>query len=167
MNDGSKSPEPISPQYRVRRSPRHVQPAENIPIGELESHYKRLCRVGEENLWKKGFGLLAVVLLGGVVGASLAGPGWTWEVKAAAVVTVVAGLGWKGIADTESEGIKTIRDDYKRDILDSLVLEPIDGQTGPDAASGSKPLTMKDLDALVLSLTEELERPLESDGSDE
>lgn len=140
MSDGSKAPEPISPEYRVRRAPRYVQPAENLPISELESHYKRLCRVGEENLWKKGFGLLAVILLGGVVGAALAGPGWTWEVKAAAVVTVVAGLAWKGIADTESEGIKTIRDDYKRDILDSLVLEPVDGQ---DITLVSRPLRRK------------------------
>ena len=101
-------------------------------MGELETHYKRLCRVGEENLWKKGFGLLAVVLLGVVVGAALAGPGWTWEVKTAAALTVLAGLGWKGMAETETEGIKAIRDDYKEDILDSLVLEPVGGDT-PDS----------------------------------
>jgi hypothetical protein len=104
-------------------------------VGELETHYKRLCRVNDENLWKKGFGLLAVVLMGGVVGAALAGPGWTWEVKAAAALTLLAGLGWKGIAETESEGLQAIRDDYKEDILDSLVLEPVDGRSGRQAVA--------------------------------
>jgi hypothetical protein len=106
-------------------------------MGELETHYKRLCRVGEENLWKKGFGLFAVILLGGVVGAALAGPGWTWEVKAAAALTALAGLGWKGMDETESEGIKAIRDDYKEDILDSLILKPVDGAAPLRKASSS------------------------------
>src|SRR5690349_22609603 len=113
-------------------------------MGELETHYKRLCRVNDENLWKKSFGLLAVVLMGGVVGAALAGPGWTWEVKAAAALTVLAGVGWRGMAETESEGIQAIRDDYKEDILDSLVLEPIDG----NAPAQQVPLSPSQVDAI-------------------
>jgi len=123
-------------------------------MGELETHYKRLCRVGEENLWKRGFGLLAVVLLGVVVGAALAGPGWTWEVKAAAALTVLAGLGWKGMAETESEGIKAIRDDYKEDILDSLVLEPVGGDTSDSDNSKSFDQLNKALDAILAGYEE-------------
>lgn len=96
-------------------------------MGELRAHYKRLCRVNEENPWKRGFGLVAVILLGAVAGAYLAGPGWTWQVKCAAALAVFAGLAWKGISETESESIGAIRDDYKENILDSLVLEPIYG----------------------------------------
>jgi hypothetical protein len=128
-------------------------------MGELETHYKRLCRVSKENPWKKGFGLVGVVLLGGVVGAALAGPGWTWEVKTAALLAVVSGIAWKAIAETESESIRTISDDYKEDILDSLVLEPIGTDLPPGAHTDSRALTAKDLDEWVESLTRELEKP--------
>lgn len=129
-------------------------------MGELETHYKRLCRVGEENLWKSAFGLLAVVLLGGVVGAALAGPGWTWEVKSAAALTVLAGFAWRGIAETETEGIKAIRDDYKRDILDSLVLEPVEEIVSTGRSSdGGKTALDRALDKIMEEMEEEKPQP--------
>ena len=133
-------------------------------MGELETHYKRLRRVGEENLWKKGFGLLAVVLLGGVVGAALAGPGWTWEVKAAAALTVLAGLGWKGISSTESEGIEAIRIDFKEDILDSLVLEPIEDSSG---SSSTPDGGTKALDEAIEKIMAELSTPSPTEEAEE
>lgn len=112
-------------KYRAQRKPRHVVPAENIPMGELDSHYKRLQRVGKGNPWKRGFLGAAVLLVGGIVGAVLAGPGWTWQVKAAAGIAIVCGLAWRGISETESEDIASLCADYKEDILDSIELVPV------------------------------------------
>jgi membrane protein implicated in regulation of membrane protease activity len=95
-------------------------------MGELESHYKRLCRLGHGNKWKRTFLGVAVLLCGGVLGAILAGPGWTWRVKVAAVLAVVCALAWRGIAETESEDIKNLCKDYKEDILDSIELVPVE-----------------------------------------
>ena len=131
-------------------------------MGELETHYKRLCRVEEENLWKRGFGLLAVVLLGVVLGAALAGPGWTWEVKMAAALTVLSGLAWRGIAETESESISTIRDDFRDDILESLVLEPVEGSSPTRSNDGQT----KALDQAIEKIMDELGTPNEGEGGD-
>ncbi|HEX9967229.1 MAG TPA: hypothetical protein VGB06_04740 [Solirubrobacterales bacterium] len=127
-------------------------------MGELETHYRRLSRVKDQNPWKSGFGLLAVVLLGGVVGAALAGPGWTWEVKAAAALTLLAGAAWKGIAETESEGIQAIRDDFKRDILNSLILEPVES-TASTGRDGGRTV----LDRAVEEMMAELTTPTQED----
>jgi hypothetical protein len=112
--------------FRAQRKPRHVVPAENIPMGELDSHYTRLQRLGKGNPWKRGFLGVAVLLAGGVVGAVLAGPGWTWPVKAAAGIAIVCGLGWRGVSETEAEDIANLCSDYKSDILDSIELVPVE-----------------------------------------
>jgi hypothetical protein len=91
-------------------------------MSELESHYKRLCRLGKGNTWKRTFLGAAVLLAGGVIGAVLAGPGWTWEVKAAAGIAIVCGLAWRGVRETEAEDIESLCRDYKEDILDSIEL---------------------------------------------
>ena len=91
-------------------------------MGELESHYKRLCRLGRGTTWKRAFLGAAVLLAGGVVGAVLAGPGWTWEVKAAAGIALVCGLAWRGIRESEAEDLENLCRDYKEDILDSIEL---------------------------------------------
>lgn len=41
--------------YRAQRKPSHVVPAENISMNELESHYKRLQRIGKGNPWNVHF----------------------------------------------------------------------------------------------------------------
>lgn len=94
-------------------------------MSELEAHYRRLRRVGKGNIWKRAFLGLAVILIGGVVGAVLAGPGWTWEVKATLGLAVMASLAWYGIHETEAEDLKTICEDFKEDILDSIELEQV------------------------------------------
>jgi hypothetical protein len=88
-----------------------------------------------------------------VVGAALAGPGWTWEVKAAAALTLLAGLGWKGIAATETEGIEAIRTDFKEDILDSLVLEPVEDSSSTSSSSDG---STKALDEAIEKMMAEL-----------
>lgn len=112
-------------KYRARRKPRHVTPAEGLPMGELESHYKRLQRLGGGKPWKRAFLGAAVLLAGGVIGAVLAGPGWTWPVKAAAGIAIVCGFAWRGVSETEAEDIGCLCKDYKEDILDSIELVPI------------------------------------------
>jgi hypothetical protein len=95
-------------------------------MGELDSHYKRLQRLGKGNPWKRGFLGAAVLMAGGVVGAVLAGPGWTWQVKAASGIAIVCALAWRGISDTEAEDITNLCTDYKEDILDSIELVPVE-----------------------------------------
>jgi hypothetical protein len=95
-------------------------------MGELDSHYKRLQRLGKGNIWKRGFLGAAVLLAGGVIGAVLAGPGWTWEVKAAAALAVTCGLAWRAVSETETEDIQSLCNDYKDDILDSIELVPVE-----------------------------------------
>jgi hypothetical protein len=84
-------------------------------------------RVGKGNPWKRAFLGAAVLMAGGVVGALLAGPGWTWQVKAAAGIAVVCGLAWKAVDDTEAEDVQNLCSDYKEDILDSIELVPVEG----------------------------------------
>ncbi|HVD86135.1 MAG TPA: hypothetical protein VNB59_01880 [Solirubrobacterales bacterium] len=98
-------------------------------MSELDRHYERLCRVGKGGLWKRAFLGFAVLMAGGVIGAVLAGPGWTSEVKVAALVSVIALIAWFAVHETESEGISNIRQDFKEDILDSIEFEI----TGQDA----------------------------------
>jgi hypothetical protein len=105
-------------------------------MGELESHYKRLQRVGKGNPWKRGFLGASVLLAGGVVGALLAGPGWTWQVKAAAAVAVVCYLAWRGINETEAEDVQNLCSDYKEDILDSIDLVPVAEKAAASSESG-------------------------------
>lgn len=77
-------------------------------------------RVGTGNLLKKAFGGSAAVLVGGVVGALLAGGGWTTGVKIAAVAGALCLLAWIAIREAESENLDCICRDYKQDILDSI-----------------------------------------------
>jgi hypothetical protein len=127
--DSSYSPSKL----RAKRKPRHVVPAEDIPMGELDSHYKRLLRLGKGNPWKRAFLGAAVLLAGGVIGAVLAGPGWTWQVKAATALAIACGLAWRGISETEAEDIGNLCKDYKDDILDSIELVP--AEEASEAAS--------------------------------
>jgi hypothetical protein len=99
-------------------------------MGELEAHYRRLQRLGNGNSWKRAFLGAAVLFVGGVIGAVLAGPGWTWQVKAAAATAVACGLAWRGISETEAEGVTNLCDDYKEQILDSIELVPVEEGEG-------------------------------------
>lgn len=108
------------PPTIVRRKAQHTANPEDLMIGELRTHYKRLCRVGHADLWRRLFSGTAALLAGGVVGAILAGPGWTTEVKGAATLAIFSGIAWLAIQDTDAESIGGIREDYKRDILDSF-----------------------------------------------
>jgi hypothetical protein len=104
-------------------------------MGELHSHYERLCRVGNVDFWKLLFSAAWQVLLGGFIGAAIA--------SATSPVLVPLGIaalctfvGWIAIKDTEAETVKGIRVDYKRDILDSYEIidgEELSGQTTSSA----------------------------------
>ncbi len=111
-------------KYRAKRKARHVVPAEDIPVGELESHYERLCRAGGGFYWKPFFLGLAVLLAGGIVGSIFAGPGWTPLAKWSVALIFLCLLAWRAVDETESEDIKAIREDYKKTILDSIELVP-------------------------------------------
>jgi hypothetical protein len=127
MND---EPQSSSPDYKpgetvARRKARHKARPEDLMMGELQTHYERLCRVGNVDFWKVLFSAAWQVLLGGFIGAAVA--------SAPALVLVPLGiaafctfLGWIAIKDTEAETVKGIRVDYKRDILDSY--EIVDGE---------------------------------------
>jgi hypothetical protein len=111
---------------RAFRDHRTTTTAPNVMVGELESHHRRLRRVGGGNLWKKAFGGAGAVLCGGVIGGLLTGASWTPSMKAAAGFTTLCFLAWFAIRDTEAENIDSICADYKKDILDSFVFEEVD-----------------------------------------
>jgi len=92
-------------------------------MSELERHYQRLCRVGQGEIWKRAFLGLSILLWGGVIGAVLAGPGWTAAVEAATLLAFVLLLASGAVQRAEAEAISNIREDFKEDILDSIELE--------------------------------------------
>jgi hypothetical protein len=88
-------------------------------IGELRTHYERLCRVGNVDLWKVLFSGSWQVLAGAFIGAAVAESS-AQVLTPIGVAAGVAFVAWVAIRDTESETVKGIREDYKRDILDSF-----------------------------------------------
>lgn len=102
----------------ARRKARHKARPEDLMMGELQTHYERLCRVGNVDFWKVFLSAGWQVFLGAFIGAAVA--------NAAALVLAPLGtaglctfIGWVAVKDTEAETVKGIRTDYKRDILDS------------------------------------------------
>ena len=87
-------------------------------MGELQTHYERLCRVGNVDLWKVLFSGGWQALLGAFIGAAIAHADAVvlWPLGVGAGLTFIA---WIAVRDTESETVEGIRQDYKRDILDS------------------------------------------------
>jgi hypothetical protein len=134
-------PQPSAPDYKpgetvARRKARHKAHPEDLMMGELQTHYERLCRVGNVDFWKVLLSAAWQVFLGGFIGAAIA--------SAPAVVLLPLGaaalctfVGWIAVRDTEAETVKGIRADYKRDILDSY--EIVDGtetvRQKPDSTS--------------------------------
>jgi hypothetical protein len=109
----------------ARRKARHKAEPKDLMMGELQTHYERLCRVGNVDFWKLLFSAAWQVFVGGFIGAAVA--------SAPALVLLPLGVaalctfvGWIAVKDTEAETVKGIRADYKRDILDSY--EIIDGE---------------------------------------
>ncbi len=106
---------------RARRKPGHIAPAEDLSMGELRTHYNRLCRVGNVAFWKLLFSGGWQAFAGAFIGGAIAHASQALLV-ALAVATVGCFLGWVAVRDTEAESVKAIREDYKTDILDSIEL---------------------------------------------
>lgn len=110
-------------EVRAFRDGRVTTSAPNITVGELETHYRRLQRVNKGSFWKRLFGGVGTILVGGVVGALLTESGWTDEVKIAAALAAACLVAWYAVRDTEIETIGAICEDYKCDIVDSIEFE--------------------------------------------
>ena len=125
-------------KVRALRSDRATALAPEVMVGELETHYRRLTRVQDGNVWKRAFGGLSALLGGGVVGALLTGTKWSAGLVGAAVAAAVSVVAWYGIRDTEAESIAAIRADYKKDIIDSIEFveegEAVEEMVGPSRA---------------------------------
>lgn len=118
------------PKYRTRRKAPHVTAANEITVSELQAHYDRLCRCDGGFPWKRGFLGLAVLLAGAVIGAVLAGPGWTDSVKFATVLALFCLVAWRAVDEKETEALTAIRTDFKREILDSIEFVPVEEGEG-------------------------------------
>jgi hypothetical protein len=122
MTDQKQAFQPRQRKFTALRKETHYPKAERMPMGELNRHYARMCRVGNVDLWETLFAIAWITLIGaiagGVVTDSLS--------KSAAFVmggfALVCFAAWYAVRDTEAETVKAIREDFKADILDTFEL---------------------------------------------
>jgi hypothetical protein len=119
-----------TPKSTYKRKTKHTAAPTELMMGELKTHYDRLCRVGNVDFWKVLFAGGWQALAGAFIGAAIA--------SASAIVLLPLGVGtgfsfiaWVAVRDTEAETVSAIRSDYKRDILDSFDLVPEDQESAP------------------------------------
>jgi hypothetical protein len=114
-----KTPAPWS--ALLRRNPKRTAKAPEVMISELEAHHRRLERIGASDLWARFFAGLGNGLFGAGVGLAIAHDKLTYEWTVVCFgFALLSGLAFAAVRDTEAESIKAIRDDYKRDVLDSF-----------------------------------------------
>ena len=116
-------PESSPPPYRavLRRKSSTTAKVTEVMISELQTHHRRLERVGKSDWWARFFAVLGNVLLGAGVGLGIAHDDlfYRWALVSFGFA-LLSGVSFIAVRNTEAESVKAICDDYKKDVLDSF-----------------------------------------------